>query len=502
MAHKLPRLSKDILEKPQLLHPAKFKEIAEVLENRENFFQTYSKNTGFGFEEEDELEVDNEYGDPSLGVLRIEGPTTYKPTGWEAFCGGCSYVSLIEQMKGFAEAGKKKVLMKVNSPGGQAYRMIFTAKELRKIADDNDIELVAYVDGMAASAGMGLACAAHTIVANPESELGSVGVVVSLMDTSEAMKDAGVKRIFITAGDDKVPFDEEGGFKESFLNDIQSSVNKLYDKFTTHVADMRSIDVKVVRNTQAKMLDAEEAMSIGFADKIMEEPEFLEYLLGHDGGDSEDNSESCPHKEGEPLFKSKSSKTAGASSASTNTHNNEVTMSTKDITPEEATVDFAAKLAEMEAKFKQQEAQLANYQQAEAQAATEVLSTKLDGFEFAAEHKEALMGFFASAEESHQTLMNAVLTSANTAMASMSTEHGKALATKEQELSTVKDDLEKVKTEADAKVTAAAAASEEIKGEFAVTEFSVKAEVEAPTATKGPDKSALQAFIKEQNNIK
>ncbi|AUR84684.1 coil containing protein [Vibrio phage 1.063.O._10N.261.45.C7] len=489
MAHKLPRLSKDILEKPQLLHPTKFKEIAEVLENRDSFFQTYSKDTIFDAEDDETSLDSSEYGSSSLGVLRVEGPTTYKPTGWEAFCGGCSYTSLIDQMKGFAEAGKKKVLMKVNSPGGQAYRMIFTAKELRKIADENNIELVAYVDGMSASAGMGLACAAHTIVANPESELGSVGVCVSLMDTSEAMKGEGVKRIFITAGDDKVPYNADGGFKESFLDDIQTSVNKLYDKFTTHVAEMRGIDVQAVRNTQARMLDAESALEIGFADKVMEEPEFLEYLLS----DIKDE----PVRSGDYTLMA-----AETSSAKTNTHQKEVTMSAKDNTPEEATVDFAAELAEMKAKFAQQEAQLANYQQAEAQAATEALSTKLDGFEFAAEHKEALMGFFASAEESQQTLMNAVLTSANTAMASMSTEHGKTLATKEQELSTVKDDLEKVKTEADAKVTAAAAASEEIKEEFAVTEFSVKAEVETPTATKGPDKSALQAFIKEQNNIK
>lgn len=41
-AHQLPRFSKSILEKPQLILESKFREISEVLENRENL-NTYKE---------------------------------------------------------------------------------------------------------------------------------------------------------------------------------------------------------------------------------------------------------------------------------------------------------------------------------------------------------------------------------------------------------------------------------------------------------------------------
>ncbi len=275
-AHALPRLSKSILEKPQLILESKFREISEILENRENL--NAHKDLLLSGEWEDEKEYMQVSED--IGVLRVEGATTYKPTGWEAMCGGCSYVSLVEQMESFAEEGIKTVLMKLDSGGGQAFRMMYSASKLRQIADDNSIRLIGYVDGMAASAGMGLASACHELIANPESEVGSIGVVISLANNSKQLEKEGIERTFITAGSEKVPFEEDGSFRKGFLADLQESVDDLYIKFTNHVATMRNIPVQTVRDTQARMFKAEKALQLGLIDKIMEEDEFQAYLGG------------------------------------------------------------------------------------------------------------------------------------------------------------------------------------------------------------------------------
>ena len=154
MAHKLPRLSKTLLDRPQLITASKFQEIAEVLENREQL-RSYEPDAAIEASVDASLESKV---DSSVGVLNVEGATTYKPTGWEAMCGGTSYTQLLQDMQTYVNQGKDVVLMNINSQGGQAYRMMYTAKQLRKMADDNGIKLVAYVDGIMASAAYGTRC--------------------------------------------------------------------------------------------------------------------------------------------------------------------------------------------------------------------------------------------------------------------------------------------------------------------------------------------------------
>jgi ClpP class serine protease len=174
--------------------------------------------------------------------------------------------------------GAKTIVMDVDSPGGEAYGLQETGCYLRKKADERGVQLVAYVDGLSASAAFGLSVAAHEIIANPDAELGSVGVVVKLRNMNKAMNNAGVEDTYIYAGDSKIPFKEDGSFREDFLSDIQYKVDALYQQFTQYVADMRGIDVGVVKSTQAKVLLAQDAIKLGFADKVMTREDFSNYL--------------------------------------------------------------------------------------------------------------------------------------------------------------------------------------------------------------------------------
>lgn len=70
---------------------------------------------------------------------------------------------------------------------------------------------------MSASAAFGLSVAAHEIIANPDAELGSVGVVVKLRNMNKAMNNAGVEDTYIYAGDSKIPFKEDGSFRKISL---------------------------------------------------------------------------------------------------------------------------------------------------------------------------------------------------------------------------------------------------------------------------------------------
>ena len=277
MAHKITRLKAKLLNTPHLIDEQSFNAILSYINDRNT--------TGILAERDDDDEDKYErsrflYNDESrTAILYIEGPLTAKATGMEMLCGGTSYEGLKEDFADAVELGAKTVVFMTDSGGGEAATMMDTANYLRKMADDNDVKIISYVDGgMAASAAYGLICVSDEIVAQSDSDVGSIGVLVRLMNDSKRLEQEGYERTFITAGSEKQPFAEDGSFRKEFLEDIQYKVDKLYESFTSHVATHRGMSVEAVKATEARTYLAEDAMRIGLVDKVMSLDDFYEYL--------------------------------------------------------------------------------------------------------------------------------------------------------------------------------------------------------------------------------
>lgn len=277
MAHEVTRISsKKVFNKPHLISTEGFSEVTEYLASRPDGLMTKEELAVARDIKERRKELS--LGEGDVGVIQVSGALTYEETLFSALCGMSSYQGILSQMRQAVEEGYSTVILDVDSGGGEAYGTFETAKELRKLADENNIKLIAYVDGISASAAYGLSVAADEIIANPYAEVGSVGVLTRLVNMSEKEKKEGIATTYVYAGDQKIPFDAEGEWREDFLADIQEKVDKLYSDFVSHVATMRGIEEESVRSTQAKMFDVEAAMSVGFIDKVMERGEFAEYL--------------------------------------------------------------------------------------------------------------------------------------------------------------------------------------------------------------------------------
>lgn len=270
---KLLRLTSILYNTPHLMLPASLERVFTYLDDRNNHAELAVQ-----LEKKPKERVLQYVAETQVGVLSVSGPLTY--IEYEAMCGeqNSSYQQIVDDFDKLCSMGAKTIVMDVDSPGGMAYGMTETGRYLRKKADERGVQLVAYVDGLSASAAFGLSVAAHEIIANPDAELGSVGVVVKLRNMNKAMNNAGVEDTYIYAGDSKIPFKEDGSFREDFLSDIQYKVDALYQQFTEYVADMRGIDVGVVKSTQAKVLLAQDAIKLGFADKVMTREDFSNYL--------------------------------------------------------------------------------------------------------------------------------------------------------------------------------------------------------------------------------
>lgn len=276
MAHSLLRLKEKICNTPHLMHPASFEIVIQYLNERNN------EDFQLDAIVEDNRESNSRYSfnkDIGVAVLSIDGPLSYKPVTMMGFdCGGASYQQIKEDFTYLVDSGAKTIAFSVSSGGGEAFQMMPTANYMRKLATENDVRIITYVDGLSASAAYGLSVIADELIMAPSSEVGSVGVLVRLMNDSKALEKEGYERTFISAGDDKIPFDADGSFRKEFLEDIQGKVDTLYEEFTGFVAEHRNLSVEAVKSTQARTFLPKEAIELGLADRVMTLEEFYTHL--------------------------------------------------------------------------------------------------------------------------------------------------------------------------------------------------------------------------------
>lgn len=374
MAHTLKLLTRKLNNTPHLIDAQSFETIVSYLEERNLGEMAITS----------EAKVRNEESlnynqDTKIGLINIEGPLTYKKSGWEAFCGGCSYETITEQFNTMLDMGMKTLVLMLDSGGGEAYGMMELGSYMRKKATEKGVKILSYVDGIAASACYGIGCIADELIVNPAAEVGSIGVVVRLMNDSKAIEKEGYERTFVYAGGNKVPFNEDGKFREEFISDIQTKVNALYEEFTAYVSDMRNISVDQVKRTEAKVFMADEALNLGLADKVMTHEEFFTYLADFS------------QRENTMFIKPKF--------FSLNKEDNEVEM--KELK------ELQEQHSELEAKFKEQGVELAAHVEQIASLTAELESAKAEAAELKELKAKMEADAVAKAEQEKQAKMDA-----------------------------------------------------------------------------------------------
>ncbi len=136
----------------------------------------------------------------------------------------------------------RAIVLDIDSPGGEATGINELAKLIAAGRDRKRI--VAYIGGTGASAAYWFASGAHEIVVDETAVLGSIGVVMSYLDTRKRDEKADVRQVEIVSSqspDKRIdPNTDEGRAK------VQSTVDALADAFVASVAGNRNVSVATV----------------------------------------------------------------------------------------------------------------------------------------------------------------------------------------------------------------------------------------------------------------
>jgi len=162
----------------------------------------------------------------------------------------------------------KAIVFRVNSPGGSALASDVIWRET--VLAGKSKPFVVSMGNYAASGGYYISCAAHRIFAQPNTITGSIGVF-GLIPNLQKMLDEKLgitmdtvnTNQYSSLGSATMPLSK----KESEF--IQASVEKVYDVFTSRVAEGRKMKQSDVDSIgQGRVWSGEDALKIGLVDEL------------------------------------------------------------------------------------------------------------------------------------------------------------------------------------------------------------------------------------------
>ncbi len=159
----------------------------------------------------------------------------------------------------------KAIVLRINSPGGSALASEIIWRET--LLMKNKKPFIVSMGDVAASGGYYIAVNADTIVAEPNTITGSIGVFGLLFNAEGLMKTVGVNVSTVNTNshsDIGSPLRKMDTFERSI---IQKGVEDIYQTFINHVAEGRKMTVAQVDSIgQGRVWSGENAKSIGLID--------------------------------------------------------------------------------------------------------------------------------------------------------------------------------------------------------------------------------------------
>jgi len=171
--------------------------------------------------------------------------------------------------RSFSDNRVKAILLYINTPGGTVvdadgiYRALKDYKEMYKVP------IYAYVDGLCASGGMYVACAADKIYATEGSIVGSIGVIVSSsVNVSKLMDKIGVESKTMFAGKGKDELNPLRPWTPDEGENFQKLIDEYYSIFVDIVTKNRPelSKEKLVKDYGANVFLANQAKEYGYID--------------------------------------------------------------------------------------------------------------------------------------------------------------------------------------------------------------------------------------------
>ncbi len=164
--------------------------------------------------------------------------------------------------------GVKAVVFRINSPGGDALASDLLWREVALTAKEKPV--IASMSNYAASGGYYLAMAADSIVAEPTTLTGSIGIFGVVFNIGDFMANKlGITTDAVSTGEFSNYITSSRSLTEAERAIIQTSVNQGYETFTSKAASDRGMPLEQLKAVASgRVWTGAQALEIGLVDAL------------------------------------------------------------------------------------------------------------------------------------------------------------------------------------------------------------------------------------------
>lgn len=163
----------------------------------------------------------------------------------------------------------KAIILDIDSPGGTVTDAFGIYRSLKDYKEAYKVPIYAHVNGLCASGGMYIACAADEIYASEDSLVGSVGVLSpSFLNFYQLLEKIGVQSLTLTAGKGKDEMNPLRPWKPGEEDNYKAIIAYYYNQFVdTVVANRPRLDkTKLIDEYGAHVFPAKISEEYGYID--------------------------------------------------------------------------------------------------------------------------------------------------------------------------------------------------------------------------------------------
>jgi protease-4 len=176
---------------------------------------------------------------------------------------------IVRQLKKYAkDSSVPSIVIHIDSPGGGAAASQEIYEEIKKTKEKGK-RIVASMGSVGASGGYYVACAADTILANPGTLTGSIGVIFQFPVAEELFRKIGLRFEVVKSGEFKDVGSMNRRMTEGERKLLQSVIDDTYDQFVQVLVENRDLSEEEVYDiADGSIFTGRQARELGLIDEL------------------------------------------------------------------------------------------------------------------------------------------------------------------------------------------------------------------------------------------
>ncbi len=177
--------------------------------------------------------------------------------------------NIVSQLDKYSrDSSVKGIVLRIDSPGGGIAASQEIYEKVKKVRDSGKV-VIASMGGVAASGGYYIACGTDSIMANPGTTTGSIGVIAELPNTRELMNKLGIKFEVIKSGQYKDTGSPHRDITPAERKLMQDLIDNAYQQFVTVVVKETGLSRRqVLKYADGRVFTGQQGFEYGFIDTL------------------------------------------------------------------------------------------------------------------------------------------------------------------------------------------------------------------------------------------